>query len=112
MRLRILFCFFMVLNAAFSQQDTLSLRRHYHHLHFYSYGLQAYFDEDMSCIGKAQDAFGFDYKIKAGCVVRRTQVRRYQAHNKKTEAKLKARHGENWRERYNEMVAGCYQVKE
>jgi len=77
-------------------------------LYFYTYGLQAY-DHTASneCEAELYKKYGFNYKEKAGCVVRPTQDFRWSAHNNRVERKMVRRFGTDWEKQYEKEVDGC-----
>jgi hypothetical protein len=51
--------------------------------------------------------YGFEEKRVAGCVVGPLRLLRWNTHNRRSERKMKKRHGENWREKYELERRNC-----
>jgi hypothetical protein len=72
---------------------------------FKAWGLPSF--DNYSCTDSISKVFGFEYVWVAGCVVNSADVRKWERHNKTSDAKMVARHGKNWREQYNTAIKGC-----
>ena len=59
------------------------------------------------CTETTRIKYGYDFKAKAGCVVKIGDARRWKRHNKRVEKKLIKRNGIDWKIRYEDDVKEC-----
>lgn len=99
----------MLLMAAYcNAQPKPAPVKHFKTLHFYTYGLQAFPDDNPgNCYQEVQKRYSIAYKRKAGCVVSHARLLRYQLHNVRIEKKERKRFGDNWYEEYRKALAAC-----
>jgi len=77
-------------------------------LEFYTYGLPGpHGDRIHNTVGRR---WGFTYRAVAGCEVAQELLDSVERHNRMTEEVIVARHGKDWRLRYEAEVARAYEL--
>ena len=77
-------------------------------LYYYEYGMPIFKEGiNQECVEDLQLQYGFGIIRKAGCLVTKAQARRWNAHNRRVDAALRKRHGEDWETRFEFEVKRC-----
>jgi len=104
--------FLLAGSMAKASDHTLSPdHKHYRKLHMYLFGLQAYDYGNPACRTDLEGKYGFNYKEKAGCEVKRIQSFLWDRHNEKVERKMIRRFGKDWEDKYMTDIEKCTKSK-
>jgi len=80
---------------------------------FYKWGKPDFADSKIykKCEDSIQNKYGFKYKRVGGCIVRYSELLKWNWHNRRAVNAMRRRHGKQWYENYKSDLNNCCSLK-
>ena len=80
---------------------------------FYKWGKPDFADSEIykKCEDSIQNKYGFKYERVGGCIVRYSELIKWNWHNRRAVNAMRRRHGKQWYENYKSDLNNCCSLK-